>query len=110
MGHKKLYIRRLVLWIILLFSSLYVSSQNLLNNFEKEWKTLKAIESKDGIKSFTYADQLTYMAYEFQDTTYHDYPAYTGSYSRSLSTVKNLLSTYNGVDMILDIHRDALRK
>lgn len=26
-----------------------------------------------------------------QDTTYHDYPAYTGSYTRSLQTVQNIL-------------------
>lgn len=44
------------------------------------------------------------------DTTCHDYPSYTGSYTRSLSTIKNLLSTYRTVDCVLDIHRDALRK
>ena len=42
------------------------------------------------------------------DTTYHDYPAYTGSYTRSLNTITNLLSTYNTVDAVFDIHRDAL--
>lgn len=42
------------------------------------------------------------------DSTYHDYPAYTGSYNRSLVTVNNLLSVYNSVDLVLDIHRDAL--
>lgn len=42
------------------------------------------------------------------DTTYHDYPAYTGSYTRSLATITNLLSTYNNVDAVFDIHRDAL--
>ena len=42
------------------------------------------------------------------DTTYHDYPAYTGSYTRSLTTITNLLSTYNTVDAVFDIHRDAL--
>lgn len=42
------------------------------------------------------------------DTTYHDYPAYTGSYTRSLSTVKNLLNTYQSVDCVFDVHRDAL--
>lgn len=40
--------------------------------------------------------------------TLHDYPAYSGSYSRSLSTVSNLLSTYKNVDMVFDVHRDAL--
>ena len=41
------------------------------------------------------------------DKTYHDYPAYTGSYSRSLSTIKNITST-NSAQLIIDLHRDAL--
>ncbi len=41
------------------------------------------------------------------DTTYHDYPAYTGSYNRSLSTVEKLLKT-NKSDIIIDLHRDAI--
>lgn len=41
------------------------------------------------------------------DKTYHDYPAYTGSYTRSLATVqKNLKVTSS--DIILDLHRDAI--
>lgn len=42
------------------------------------------------------------------DKTYHDYPAYTGSYNRSLITVQNLLSTYQGTDVVIDLHRDAI--
>ena len=42
------------------------------------------------------------------NVTYHDYPAYTGSYTRSLSTIQSLLDMYNTVDCIFDIHRDAL--
>ena len=41
------------------------------------------------------------------DTTYHDYPAYSGSYNRSLNTVENILKT-NSSDIIIDIHRDAI--
>lgn len=41
------------------------------------------------------------------DTTYHDYPAYTGSYTRSLETVENILQT-NQSDIIIDLHRDAI--
>lgn len=41
------------------------------------------------------------------DKTYHDYPAYTGSYTRSLATVQNLLSEM-GSDIIIDLHRDAI--
>lgn len=41
------------------------------------------------------------------DRTYHDYPAYTGSYSRSLNTVQNLINQKNS-DIIIDLHRDAI--
>ncbi len=44
------------------------------------------------------------------DKTYHDYPAYTGSYTRARTTIKNLLNTYNTVEAVFDVHRDALRK
>lgn len=41
------------------------------------------------------------------DKTYHDYPAYSGSYTRSKSTVENILQT-NSSDIIIDLHRDAI--
>lgn len=41
------------------------------------------------------------------DKTYHDYPAYTGSYTRSKETVENLLKT-SPSDIIIDLHRDAI--
>ena len=41
------------------------------------------------------------------DKTFHDYPAYSGSYTRSKSTVENILKT-NSSDIILDLHRDAI--
>lgn len=42
------------------------------------------------------------------DKTYHDYPAYSGSYARSLTTVQNLLNTSSDADVVIDIHRDAI--
>ena len=39
--------------------------------------------------------------------TYHDYPAYTGSYSRSFKTVQDILKDFNS-DIIIDLHRDAI--
>lgn len=51
---------------------------------------------------------LSYNYNVIHDTTYHDYPAYTGSYERSLTTVKNLLQTNPNTDVVLDIHRDAI--
>ena len=41
------------------------------------------------------------------DKTYHDYPAYTGSYTRSQKTVENILNN-NSSDIIIDLHRDAI--
>lgn len=44
------------------------------------------------------------------DTTYHDYPAYNGSYDRSLKTLKRDLKQYPSVQVTLDIHRDAMNR
>lgn len=41
------------------------------------------------------------------DKTYHDYPAYNGSYTRSLETVEAILQD-NPTDIIFDVHRDAI--
>lgn len=41
------------------------------------------------------------------DRTYHDYPAYTGSYSRSLKTVEKMEQT-TPADVVIDLHRDAV--
>lgn len=51
---------------------------------------------------------LSYNYNVIHNTTYHDYPAYNGSYDRSLNTVKNLLLTNKDTDVIFDIHRDAI--
>ena len=41
------------------------------------------------------------------NTTYHDYPAYSGSYARSLETVQNLL-VGEDTQIVIDLHRDAV--
>lgn len=40
--------------------------------------------------------------------TFHDYPAYNGSYNRSLNTVKDLLSKTPTTELVIDLHRDAI--
>lgn len=42
------------------------------------------------------------------DTSYHDYPSYTGSYSSSLKTVTKLLEENENTDVVIDLHRDAI--
>lgn len=41
-------------------------------------------------------------------TDYHDFPAYSGSYDRSYTTVENLLSGEEKTDILIDIHRDSI--
>ena len=42
------------------------------------------------------------------DKSYHDYPAYSGSYGRSLQTVQNILSNNTNTEVVIDLHRDAI--
>lgn len=44
------------------------------------------------------------------DKTYHDFPAYSGSYDRSLTTASNLLQQNTDTQFVFDIHRDAVRR
>lgn len=42
------------------------------------------------------------------DATLHDSPAYTGAYARSEATIKAYLQKYPSIQVVLDIHRDAV--
>jgi len=38
----------------------------------------------------------------------HDYPSFQGSYSRSLATAQRYLAAYPEIQIVIDIHRDAI--
>ena len=42
-----------------------------------------------------------------RDQTLHDHPSYNGSYVRSRKTVREYLSQYPTIRLVLDLHRDA---
>ncbi|MGN0686940.1 MAG: stage II sporulation protein P [Oscillospiraceae bacterium] len=42
------------------------------------------------------------------DGTLHDYPAYTGSYDRSETTIRAILEEYPSIKVVIDLHRDAI--
>lgn len=42
------------------------------------------------------------------DTTEHDYPNYTGSYTRAADTITGYLKKYPTIKVVLDLHRDAV--
>lgn len=44
------------------------------------------------------------------DTTIHDHPSYTGSYSRSAKTISSDLNTYKSIKVVIDIHRDSITR
>ena len=41
-------------------------------------------------------------------TETHDHPKYNGSYERALETIKKYLEQYPSIEMVLDVHRDAV--
>jgi len=42
------------------------------------------------------------------DTEFYDYPAYNGAYDRSRAAIETYLAQYPTIQMVLDVHRDAL--
>ncbi len=57
------------------------------------------------------ADKLNHAGIRtLTDTTLHDYPSYTNSYSRSAQTICNYLKKYPTIKVVLDLHRDAVTK
>ena len=42
------------------------------------------------------------------DPTLYDYPSYNGSYERSRAAVEGYLTQYPSIQIVLDVHRDAL--
>lgn len=55
------------------------------------------------------AQVLTEMGFSvLHDTTLYDYPAYSGAYDRSKAGVEQWLRDYPSIQVVLDVHRDAL--
>jgi len=50
----------------------------------------------------------SYGYHVLHDKTYHDYPAYNGSYTRSSNTVSSLLTSAPTTQLVIDLHRDAI--
>ena len=42
------------------------------------------------------------------DTTANDYPSYNGAYARMQSIIESYLAQYPSIQMVLDVHRDAV--
>lgn len=44
------------------------------------------------------------------DTSQHDYPSYDGSYANSYRSIKDYLTHYPTIKVVLDVHRDAIER
>ena len=44
------------------------------------------------------------------DPKMHDLPSYNGSYKNTLKTLEWYMENYDGIDMVIDVHRDAIDK
>lgn len=42
------------------------------------------------------------------DPKMHDLPSYNGSYKNTLKTLEWYMENYDGIDMVIDVHRDAI--
>ena len=85
----------------------YTQTENYSYNPSGNYRTvdLNYSVSRVGDELISYLNGFGFNTYH--DKTYHDYPAYTGSYSRSLKTVNNILQSFKS-DIIIDLHRDAI--
>ena len=85
----------------------YTSSEKYTYTPTGNYRTtdLNYTVTRVGTELETYLKQYNYNV--IHNTDYHDYPAYNGSYTRSLKTVENILQTTPS-DIIIDVHRDAI--
>lgn len=86
----------------------YTKTENTIYEESGNFRTINLNYNVAGVGT-ELSNILTNFGYNIiHSVEYHDYPAYTGSYSRSLSTVKKLLEKNKNAEFIIDLHRDAL--
>jgi len=73
-------------------------------NFRTQNSGVNVVKVGETLKVFLESNQFKVI----QDTTYHDYPKYSGSYDRSLATVEKNLKENSNIEMVIDLHRDAV--
>ena len=77
------------------YESFYSRTQNSDFNVVGVGEAIAETLNKKGIKTL-------------HDKTQHDYPEYTGSYTRAAKTINSYLKKYPSIKIVLDLHRDAV--
>ena len=86
----------------------YTPTENYPYEESGTFRTLDLNCTVAGVGNYLDTQLKSYGFNVTHDLTYHDYPAYSGSYGRSQATVENLLVSHPGTDIIIDLHRDAI--
>lgn len=73
-------------------------------NFRTQNSRVNVVKVGETLKNFLENYQFNVI----QDTTYHDYPKYSGSYTRSLATIEKNLNENPNIEIVIDLHRDAI--
>ena len=72
-----------------------------------DWRTLEADKSVVQVGKVLAETLESYGIEVLHDTTFHDYPSYNQSYANSLASVTAWKEQYPGLQMVIDLHRDA---
>lgn len=86
----------------------YTSSEEFKYKATGNFRTtdLNYTVSRVGDELEKYLKSLEYNV--IHDKTFHDFPAYSGSYDRSYETVSKIISENKNIQMVFDLHRDAV--
>ncbi len=86
----------------------YTPTENFNYQMSGSYRTTDLNYSVARVGTELEAQLTSYGFHVTHDKTYHDYPQYSGSYGKSLETVKNVLKAQPETQMVIDLHRDAV--
>ena len=89
-------------------SESYTNSENYQFEYSSVMRSLDAKYNMLAIAKELNENLIKKGFLSVQDTTPHDYGAYTGAYTKSRQTVTNALQNMGGAGIIIDVHRDAM--
>lgn len=89
-------------------SESYTNSENYQFEYSSTMRSLDAKYNMLAIAKELNENLIKKGFISIQNTTPHDYGAYTGAYTKSRATVTNELKNNGGAGIIIDVHRDAM--
>ena len=72
------------------------------------YRTTDAAHNVTGLGEVLASELTRYGISVIHDTNLYDYPAYSGSYQRSMEAIDGWLAAYPNIVAVIDLHRDAI--